>query len=196
MDSGIEQGMPGDGSVALAALARLTACRTEADFVGQFESILRGLAPEALVAVVLDPEAGEQTAIQRMATQAWRSGATVRGRSGIAVVGTDGQTPQLALAVRPFEGVYKSQIRLLGQDLEIPQQVLDRRPSLDSYPGQSDEAELGASYETIDPVLEWLLDHKGAAEKVVSLGYPSEVVERVQARLERRRDVPLAAVLE
>ena len=108
-----------------------------------------------------------------------------------------GPEPRLpGLAVRPFEGVYKSQIRLLGQALEIPQPVLERRPSLDSYPGQSDEAELGASYETIDPVLEWLLDHRGSAEKVVSLGYPSEVVERVQARLERRRDVPLPAVLE
>jgi NAD+ synthase len=108
-----------------------------------------------------------------------------------------GPEPRLpGLAVRPFEGVYKSQIRLLGQALEIPQPVLDRRPSLDSFPGQADESELGASYETIDPVLEWLLDHKGKPEKVVSLGYPSEVVERVQARLDRRRDAPLAAVLE
>ena len=107
-----------------------------------------------------------------------------------------GPEPRLPpLAVRPFEGVYKSQLRLLGQELEVPQLVLDRRPSLDSYPGQADESELGASYETIDPVLEWLLDHKGAPEKVVSLGYPSDVVERVEARLAQRRDGVLPAAL-
>ncbi len=107
-----------------------------------------------------------------------------------------GPEPRLpALAVRPFEGVFKSQVRLLGQDLGLPAAVLERRPSLDGFPGQSDESELGASYETIDPVLEWLLDHKGKAEKVVALGYPSDVVERVVARLERRRDQPIPAAL-
>ncbi len=108
-----------------------------------------------------------------------------------------GPEPRLpALATRPFEGVYKSQIRLLGQELAIPQPVLDRRPSVDAYPGQADEAELGAGYDVLDPVLEWLVDHKGAPAKAIALGLPPDVVEKVQARLERRRDHPLPPALE
>ncbi len=107
--------------------------------------------------------------------------------------GPDARLP--GLAYRPFEGLFKAEVRLLGQELKIPAGVLDRRPSLDAYPGQADEAELGASYDVIDPVLEWLLDHKGAAPAAVSLGLPPEVVERVQARLERRREYALPAAL-
>src|SRR5262245_9626154 len=107
-----------------------------------------------------------------------------------------GPEPRLpGLAFRPFEGVYKGQLRLLGQALEIPPGVLERRPSLDAYPGQADEAELGAGYEVIDPALEWLLDQKGDPSDAVSVGLPPEVVERVRARLERRREYPLPAAV-
>ncbi|MEP7028514.1 MAG: NAD(+) synthase [Candidatus Eisenbacteria bacterium] len=88
-------------------------------------------------------------------------------------------------AFRPLSGLYKSQIRLLGKQLEIPAQVLERRPSLDSYPGQADEAELGADYEMIDAALTWLIDARGALPAGVARGLPADVLERVQARLER-----------
>ena len=90
------------------------------------------------------------------------------------------------LAYRPFEGLYKSQIRLLGRELAIPAQVLERRPTLDAYPGQSDESELGAPYEAIDAALTWLLDQKGTKAQAVAKGLSSELLDRVSARLERR----------
>jgi NAD+ synthase len=107
-----------------------------------------------------------------------------------------GPEPRLpALAVRPFEGIFKSQIRLLGEALEIPAPVLERRPSLDVFPGQADEAELGASYDVIDPALEWLLDGRESAAAAIARGLPSEVVERVRARIERPRLHPLPGPL-
>jgi NAD+ synthase len=105
-----------------------------------------------------------------------------------------GPEPRLpALAFRLFEGLYKGQIRLLGQDLAIPQPVLDRRPSVDAYPGQSDEAELGCGYDVIDPALDWMLDQGGAPAGAVALGLPPDVLDKVQSRLERRRESPLPA---
>ena len=107
-----------------------------------------------------------------------------------------GPEPRLpGLAFRPFESLYKAQIRLLGQELKIPMGVLDRRPSLDAYPGQADESELGAGYDAIDPVLEWLLDDKGEPAKAVSMGLPPDVVEKVRSRLERRREYALPDAL-
>jgi NAD+ synthase len=99
-------------------------------------------------------------------------------------------------AFRPFEGLFKSQIRLLALELAIPPLVLERRASLDAYPGQSDEAELGAGYEWIDPALEWLLGNKGSNEEAVAKGLPLEVIEKVKARLDRRRDVALPIGLD
>jgi NAD+ synthase len=98
-----------------------------------------------------------------------------------------GPDPRLpGTAFRPFAGVYKSQIRLLGHELGIPTQILERRPSLDSYPGQSDEGELGAGYEAIDAALDWLLDRKADPAEAIKRGLAPEVIQKVQARLERR----------
>jgi NAD+ synthase len=99
------------------------------------------------------------------------------------------------LAFRPFEGLYKAQIRLLGQEIRIPAAVLDRRPSLDAYPGQADDAELGAGYDVIDPVLEWLLDRREEPARAVAMGLPPDVVDRVAGRLERKREYDLPAAL-
>jgi hypothetical protein len=79
MNSCIEQSMSRDGSVPLSVLDRLTACRTENDLAQELEGILRAGAPEAQIAVVLDPERPNQSAIQRMASAAWQAGVTVRG---------------------------------------------------------------------------------------------------------------------
>lgn len=98
-----------------------------------------------------------------------------------------GPEPRLpSVAYRPFDGLYKSQLRLLGRELAIPAQVLERRPSLDAYPGQSDESELGAAYDLIDAALTWLLDHKGTAAGAVARGLPADLLERIGQRLERR----------
>ncbi len=108
-----------------------------------------------------------------------------------------GPEPRLpGTAFRPFEGLYKSQIRLLAQELAIPAPVRDRRPSLDAYPGQSDEAELGAGYELIDPALDWLVEQKATSETAVARGLPLDALEKVKARLDRRRDSALPVGLD
>jgi NAD+ synthase len=96
-----------------------------------------------------------------------------------------GPEPRLpGTAFRPFAGLYKSQIRLLGQDLGIPTQIQERRPSLDSYPGQSDEGELGAAYESIDAALDWRRS-QGRSRGGDQRGLAPEVMQKVQ-RLEKR----------
>jgi len=99
-------------------------------------------------------------------------------------------------AYRPFAGLYKSQLRLLGQELSVPGPALERRPTLDSYPGQADESELGASYEVIDPALTWFLDQQGTAGEAIAQGLPADAVERVRARLAKRPEGAGATGLE
>jgi NAD+ synthase len=116
----------------------------------------------------------------------------VVNRSDLALdFGPDARLP--SPAYRPFEGLFKSQVRLLGRELEVSGQVLEQRPSLDAYPGQYDESELGGGYDAIDAVLTWLLDHKGTPAAAVAQGLPPDIVGRVQARLERR-GTPAGAV--
>jgi len=53
----------------------------------------------------------------------------------------------------PLGNLVKGQIRELACFLDIPQQIIDKPPSADLWEGQTDEDELGFSYEELDRYL-------------------------------------------
>ncbi|MHA1212093.1 MAG: NAD+ synthase [Candidatus Heimdallarchaeota archaeon] len=53
----------------------------------------------------------------------------------------------------PCGGLYKTQIRLLAKYLEIPKEIIDKPPSAGLWEGQTDEGELGITYEDLDLIL-------------------------------------------
>ena len=59
--------------------------------------------------------------------------------------------------VLPLAGLNKRQVRALGRELGAPEPLWNKVPTadlLDGTPGQTDEAELGMTYEDIDDYLE------------------------------------------
>jgi NAD+ synthase len=82
----------------------------------------------------------------------------------------------------------KAHVRALARALGVPQAILDKAPSADLWVGQTDEGELGFTYEQADAVL-WAgrrYDHLDSAlarrELPVATGLSAEVVGRVIAR--------------
>jgi NAD+ synthase len=55
--------------------------------------------------------------------------------------------------VEPLGDLYKWQVRQLARELAIPQPIIDRPPSAGLWAGQTDEGEMGISYEELDTVL-------------------------------------------
>lgn len=55
--------------------------------------------------------------------------------------------------VLPLGNLVKGQVRELARSLGIPQPVIDKPPSAGLWPGQTDEDELGFSYEQLDRYL-------------------------------------------
>jgi len=53
----------------------------------------------------------------------------------------------------PLGSLVKGQIRELARFLGIPQQIINKPPSADLWEGQTDEEELGFSYEELDRYL-------------------------------------------
>jgi NAD+ synthase len=122
------------------------------------------------------------------------------------VVGTSNKTEALlgygtlhgdmAAALQPIGDLYKSQLRALAESLGVPRQILDKPPSADLWPGQTDEAELGATYEDLDRVLYALVDRRWTPDRCVRAGMDPGLVERVAstvARLEYKRQLPPVA---
>jgi len=55
--------------------------------------------------------------------------------------------------VEPIGQLYKWQVRQLARELGIPQPVIDRPPSAGLWTGQTDEGEMGITYDALDTTL-------------------------------------------
>jgi NAD+ synthase len=85
--------------------------------------------------------------------------------------------------ILPIGDLYKTSVKTLGRELKLPASVLERAPTAGLWEGQTDEGELGFTYEFADRVLmglERLLEPEEIAAK---LGVPLEKVEAVVTRV-------------
>jgi NAD+ synthase len=71
--------------------------------------------------------------------------------------------------VEPLLTLYKTQVRQLAQELNLPEVFLQKAPSAGLWPGQSDEVELGFSYELADQVLSYLIDQNKSETEIKAL---------------------------
>ncbi len=104
----------------------------------------------------------------------------------------------MAAALMPIGDLYKSQVRAVARELGVPEEIVAKPPSADLWPGQTDEGELGRSYESLDRALYALVDRRWSLDRCVGAGLPRDLVEwvgRRVARMEFKRQMPPVAKL-
>lgn len=124
------------------------------------------------------------------------------------VVGTSNKTESLlgyttlygdnAAAIQPIGDLYKHQVRQLARAMGVPGEIIEKPPSADLWPGQTDEGELGFTYDQADQVLYLLIDRRYTPEEVVAAGFPLKLVETVWRTVQRthyKRQLPVVAKL-
>jgi NAD+ synthase len=103
-----------------------------------------------------------------------------------------------AHALNPLGDLYKTQVFQLAKHLGLPKRVVDKAPSADLFAGQSDEADLGFSYQEADRILFRLIDERRSPAEVAESGLDQALVavvwERVRSSQFKRRQ-PLIAKL-
>jgi NAD+ synthase len=127
---------------------------------------------------------------------------------GGLVVGTGNKTESLigyttvygdsASAFNPVGDLYKSQVRQLSVAVGVPDAIVRKAPSADLWPGQTDEAEAGFTYDELDRLLFWRIDKRRSVDDLVAMGFDRTLVERVDrmvAGAEFKRQVPPIAKL-
>ena len=90
-----------------------------------------------------------------------------------------------AYALNPNGDLYKAQVRQLAKAMGVPQVIIDKPPSADLWEGQTDEGELGFTYEEADKLLYLLVDRRYSAEECVAAGFKLSFVEAVIERMRR-----------
>ena len=104
----------------------------------------------------------------------------------------------MAAAFAPIGDLYKTQLRAIATELGVPREILDKPPSADLWPGQTDEGELGRSYDSLDRTLFALIDRRWTVDRCVSAGLDRDLVEWVARRVAqmefKRQQPPVAKV--
>ena len=111
------------------------------------------------------------------------------------VVGTGNKTEILlgyttvygdsACALNPLGDLYKTQVRQLATTMGLPASILTKAPSADLWAGQTDEGELGFTYEQVDRLLYRLIDLRASPEECVQAGFDEAFVRKVIERVRR-----------
>ena len=113
------------------------------------------------------------------------------------VIGTGNKTELLlgystlwgdsASAINPIGDLYKTQVRQLGRAMKIPAEIINKAPSADLWSGQTDEEELGFTYEEVDKLLYLLVDHRYSPDECVEAGFDVPFVRMVVNRVRRNQ---------
>ncbi len=108
------------------------------------------------------------------------------------VVGTGNKTELLlgyftkygdgGVDIEPIGCLYKTQVRGLSRYLGVPGRIIDKTPTAGLWKGQTDEEELGVSYETADKILTMLVDEKMDVSEVKK-SFSANIVDQLLARI-------------
>ncbi len=112
------------------------------------------------------------------------------GRKNALVVGTSNKTEILigystlygdsAAAFLPIGDLYKSEVFLMAEHLGIPERIINKKPSADLWKNQTDEEEIGFTYETLDKILYMMIDQRASDKELKVSGFSSKDIIRIK----------------
>ena len=95
------------------------------------------------------------------------------------VVGTENQSEHLlgyftrfgdeASDIEPIRHLYKTQVHELAKFLKVPKEIIEKLPTAGLWAGQTDEGELGFSYEEADPILFLHYEQQKSPKEIVKM---------------------------
>jgi NAD+ synthase len=117
---------------------------------------------------------------------------------GYIVAGTDNRTESFTgyftkygdggVDILPISHLLKKEVRKLAAELGVPQEIIDKSPSAGLWDGQTDEKEMGITYDQLDTIIEGMTrgNTKDIDPKLV------EKVKKMHDSTEHKRRLPPA----
>ncbi len=102
------------------------------------------------------------------------------------------------VALHPIADLYKVQVRHMAGYLGVPNSIIEKPPSADLWVGQTDEDELGFTYDEADQVLFLLVDERYTVDEVAEEGFDRDFVVKIWERVKAnhyKRTMPNIAKL-
>jgi NAD+ synthase len=106
------------------------------------------------------------------------------------VLGTSNKTEMLvgyttwwgdmAAGCYPIGDLYKTQVRALARHIGVPEEIISKPPTADLWAGQTDEGELGISYDKLDNLLSMMVEGELDDKTIESQGFLADEIKRVR----------------
>lgn len=100
-------------------------------------------------------------------------------------LGYSTQYGDAACGLAPIGDLYKTHVRQVAQHLRVHPDIIAKPPSADLWQGQTDEGELGITYDEVDRLLHHIVDMRANPYHMIKAGYDPEKVEGVMERIEK-----------
>jgi NAD+ synthase len=90
--------------------------------------------------------------------------------------------------LKPIAGMYKMQVYQIAEVLDLPEEILHRRPTTDTYSAEVSETDFffGAEFDILDPIWFALENDIPADEVAKTLNLQTEQVERVMKDIRQK----------
>lgn len=132
----------------------------------------------------------------------------ISAREGALVLGTSNKSElmlgygtlygDLASALNPIGDLYKSEVFELARYLGVTKSIIEKPPSADLWAGQSDEADLGYTYEQLDGAMKLYVDQRLSREETIKQGIDEKMLDMIIKRIfanHFKRKMPVIAKL-
>ncbi|PIF04306.1 MAG: NAD(+) synthetase [Arcobacter sp.] len=117
----------------------------------------------------------------------------ISARDSSLVIGTSNRSEILlgygtlygdtACAINPIGELYKSDAFDFAKFLGVTDAIIKKKPSADLWEGQSDEDDLGYTYEVMDNVLKQLIDQNKTKQELLDMGIDKELIDMLEYRV-------------
>lgn len=100
--------------------------------------------------------------------------------------------------ILPIADLYKVNVRELARHVNVPEQIITKVPTAGLWAGQTDEGEIGVTYDEIDTILFLHIERGYSPDKIKAYGVDSSKVDRVlgmMARSHHKRNLLPKAIM-
>ncbi len=95
-----------------------------------------------------------------------------------------------ACDVTPLANMYKTEVRQIARIIGVPEPIIAKPPSAGLWEGQTDESEMGITYENLDGILYDMEQDRSDPQIAADTGLPLSEIERIRnqvASMEHKR---------
>ena len=114
------------------------------------------------------------------------------GNKSELMVGYCTQYGDSACAFEPIGHLYKTEVLKLAKILNLPDSVINKKPTADLWEDQTDEDEMGITYKELDEILYQMLDQEMEYEDLIA-SFSKDIIDKVKRMIqvsEFKRNTP------